>query len=225
MRGTRRILLVPVLGAVGLVSYAVLACSGASTATAPGGTDAATDETMSDGASTGDSGSQDAPTSSADSGGDIPECDPAHPGDCASDEYCALTNCAPGTGVCTPRPAESNTDLRIDLCGCDGLFYWNETIAGSRGESVQDRCIHVTPCGGAANTKCPAGSYCQYPGSCDSTIAQDGRCWALPTTCETIVGSWSECGAEAGAPATCTNLCVVTKNEKPFGGSGLGTCN
>lgn len=205
---------------------ALAACSETTTTAAPAA-DAATngDDASSD---DGASGSPDSGPSS-DSGGDPPACDPAKPSDCASDEYCALFNCMPGTGVCTPRPAESGTDLRFDVCGCDGIEYWNETIAGSRGVSVQSGCVTSTlkTCGGAANTKCPAGTYCQYSGFCDDAGAspQKGICWGVPTTCDTIKGSWSACGAEAGAPATCTNLCVVTKNEKPFGGAPLGTCH
>jgi hypothetical protein len=220
-----RNLLAAAVGIMTFVTWAAAACSSTSVvAPAPAGD--ASDDTTDPDASTGVDGSSDARVTADDGSIDVPACDPAHPGDCASNEYCQLAGCAPGTGVCTKKPAASDPDLSVGVCGCDGIQYWNETLAASRGASLQTACLHdsLVTCGGPTNTACPAGTYCQYAGTCQAG-SDKGWCWAVPATCDTISGSLSECGAEAGAPTACTNLCVLTKNEKPWGGAPLGTCN
>lgn len=99
------------------------------------------------------------------------------------------------------------------MCGCDGVTYWNATVASTRGMPVSTtgECVGGKMCGGFANLKCPAMALCNG-NLADKTAcsASDlgGTCWAMPSMCPAIgIGPTQRaCGA-----AMCAAECDLIK--------------
>lgn len=154
------------------------------------GSDASLDAkpTDSGGADAGKDSSTPPDASGSDASDAATPCNGSVVGQCGSGFYCKATAC--GLGTCAPAPAE--TSVRNPICGCDGVTYWNESVAQNHGVSTQTtgECKAGKTCGGIANLKCPTGANCNFKvasaGACGIADAS-GDCWGLPAQCPQIV--------------------------------------
>lgn len=66
-------------------------------------------------------------------------CDCYETEDCPSGEYCVARTCD-GPGVCKSEAEECDVDFPIKrtVCGCDGVFYWDECRAARAGAKLGD---------------------------------------------------------------------------------------
>ena len=137
-------------------------------------------------------------------------------GACATGQYCNAVGC--GDGTCVPVPAEGST--RNPVCGCDGLTYWNPSVAGHRGIAVRatGECVPARTCGGIASLECPRTDAVCNMKLMDSTLCiqtdPGGACWVLPAVCPSGPGIGPQtraCGA-----ATCKSECELIKGGEPW---------
>ncbi len=131
---------------------------------------------------------------------------------CPKGQYCNAPNCS--TGTCAPIPAQ--TSAKSPVCGCDGITYWNGTVAANAGISVSAKgaCKPGKTCGGLIGAQCPSGTFCNYAlTSAAMCAASDlaGSCWGLPTKCPTIlIGPTTRaCSAKV-----CASECDLIKQGK-----------
>jgi hypothetical protein len=122
---------------------------------------------------------------------------------CSAGFYCQAQGC--GDGVCAPV-GTTETQNRSPVCGCDGVSYWNESVAAAHGMAVQGfgACAPAKTCGGVAGTICPTGAHCAlHLASATDCGGADlpGTCWAVPKVCpNTGLGLQTRgCGASACA--------------------------
>ena len=99
--------------------------------------------------------------------------------------YCDAPTCQQGT--CAPLGGVETGD-KAPVCGCDGVTYWNASVAKKQGQSVATNaaCAPGKTCGGFGGIKCPKTASCAYQGSDSSScnIADgSGTCWAMPDVC------------------------------------------
>jgi hypothetical protein len=103
---------------------------------------------------------------------------------------------------------------KVAVCGCDGLDYWNASVAATSGMAVKATGLCAsggTGCGGFAGLSCPTKASCSYEVS-DATgcNASDlgGRCWVIPASCTapTIGPNTRACNS-----LSCTDECNLTK--------------
>ncbi|MBX3127467.1 MAG: hypothetical protein KF718_12165 [Polyangiaceae bacterium] len=147
------------------------------------------------------------------SGGTVTACSGDDHAPCASDQFCDALGC--GVGVCKQKPAEG-AGLN-PVCGCDGVTYYNATIAARRRVSVftAGRCPALTAvtCGEAGGVECDAGLYCSYELSgADKCAVQEkaGICWGLPANCSTANPTASLCDP------SCLSVCAAIKTQKTW---------
>lgn len=136
-------------------------------------------------------------------------CNGSTTGQCGAGYYCDAVAC--GLGTCKLAPAETNTLNAI--CGCDGVTYWNATVAQNKGVTPNGsgECKPGKMCGGIANIQCPAGTKCNFKvGNKSSCAISDvaGTCWGLPTQCpQILIGPQTrECLSNK-----CTEACAIIK--------------
>lgn len=175
----------------------------------------------SSGASTSSS-STSSSTSSSGASGDVDAgpkpCKRASPTACAPNELCKVMGCGEA-GVCVPRPAP--TDVYAPVCGCDGVTYWNETIANAAGISARSSspCPPNAPstarCGGLDNVLCEGFRRCNYQVSdvvaCALPLPRSGTCWGLPEDCPKAVETIRRCGSGG-----CKTLCEAIDAQEGF---------
>ncbi len=160
-----------------------------------------------------DAGKDTSTTDASDAG---KPCDATVKDACGATDYCLSADCK--TGVCVPKPAETR-NVQDPVCGCDGVTYWNDNTAASRGMSVKAKgeCADPLKCGGPGPTRpCPAGFSCSMVAT---TVAQcaaqsvPGTCWGMPKTCPvTVIGPTTrECGA-----VRCASTCDLIKAEATY---------
>jgi hypothetical protein len=140
----------------------------------------------------GGAGAMGAAGGAAGSGGNATQpCTWSPAGDiCPSGSYCNPTGLDCLAGFCAPIN-EHETNEQAPVCGCDGVIYWNVSVAAARGMPVRSsgECTSAQQafCGGLANLPCPnpGEQSCDYrtqePTGCDDDVL--GRCWALPVEC------------------------------------------
>lgn len=214
MRLMRRALLLmialaPVAGCSSTPFTAMAGSSGAS-----GASGASSGGASSGGASSGGaSGSAGAPAAGApgtDAG--IP-CGPST-GTCPSDMVC--NSCT--DGICVPRDSVQSSGALNPVCGCDGLTYWNLSVAYQLGKSVRHQvdCSTVGLAKSCTPGSCPSGAYCNMmqPNVCVSVSNSTGTCWVLPKPCVPAPEDQA-CGS-----TNCVPRCELIKNEVPWYVSG-----
>ena len=142
---------------------------------------------------------------------------------CGAGKYCAVgKDC--GQGVCLPL-GEKETTNRSPVCGCDGVTYWNESVAAKNGMSIQKTgacAADGKTCGGlAGGTGCPNGSKCNYRVANEAGCKQSdktGTCWMIPSTCPAVViGS----KAQACDSPVCADECSLIDNGAPWFSSNI----
>jgi hypothetical protein len=135
---------------------------------------------------------------------------------CGPGMYCNAVGC--GAGECAPIPASEN-GIRELVCGCDGLTYWNPSVAALHGMSWSgpQACAVGKTCGGFGGLQCPSGASCNYESPDVSWCGGadlSGVCWVMPKVCESGIGfgpNTRGCG-----DAQCTDACLLIKQEKVF---------
>lgn len=111
-----------------------------------------------------------------------PQSNPCGPKQFCEDPSCGQNN---SKGICKPKPQENSDDKPV--CGCNGITYWNESVAGAHGVPAPHigACIDLSKgisC--VLPTDCPAnsGASCRKAKSgCDGSVT--GDCWVLPSGC------------------------------------------
>ncbi|MBX3208581.1 MAG: hypothetical protein KF764_26345 [Labilithrix sp.] len=144
------------------------------------------------------------------------DCEWSEDGDsCGPGMYCATKSC--GKGTCAPIGA-IETSARKPVCGCDGITYWNDSVAAKHGMSV----AKATACGNNESVSCNEGDPCPAGVSCNRRVGsgagcalgeQDGTCWRMPATCPPVA---SDSKARSCASAKCSDECPLIKAEAPW---------
>jgi hypothetical protein len=137
-------------------------------------------------------------------------------GACPPGQYCNASGC--DTGTCATLPGESSNINPV--CGCDGLTYWNVSVAGHLGVSVKStgECSPGTTCGGIAGMQCPGNvAVCNMKLTTSALCAAAdlaGTCWVLPTICPSgpSIGPVTRA---CGAPA-CKSECDLIRSQQPW---------
>lgn len=192
--------------------------SGGTGGTSTGGTGGSTGGTG--GTSTGGTGGTGGSTggSGGTGGGSGSACQWKIDDPCGAGFYCKAAGC--GMGTCEPI-GTIEQDARMPVCGCDGVTYWNDSIAGSHGMAVSSagECgpAATQQCGGFGGLTCPAGASCNYEllNQAQCNIADiGGTCWAVPKVCGGGIG-FGPNTRECGAPV-CKSECELIKSEVPW---------
>ena len=153
--------------------------AGALGADSSAGDDEPTFDASIDGTVNGDDSGGLTDSGKADSG--VTVCNPNMSNSCAPGSYCNATGCS-SSGVCTKIPAEEGTPSPV--CGCNGVTYWNASVAAHAGVSVKasGECSVPVPCN--MLKPCPTDTYCSKlvarANQCGPT---PGVCWGLPDVC------------------------------------------
>lgn len=134
---------------------------------------------------------------------------------CGAGEYCNTNIC--GAGFCATIPTFQTQDA-VPVCGCDGVTYWNTSVALSFGAPVQ----HSSPCSPTeaktcdTMSPCPVDLHCardltKVTGHCANALA-GGACVGLPKSCgpTTAFGR----GCDIGQP--CGPVCDLIRNDKAY---------
>jgi hypothetical protein len=103
---------------------------------------------------------------------------------CPDGQYCDAPGC--DKGVCAPIFGKIS-GVREPVCGCDGVTYWNGTLAKNAAMSVRQdaQCDADEAQGCSSMLPCGKGQSCNLEGSvsiCTNKNPQ-GSCWKLPLTC------------------------------------------
>ncbi|MFO0567145.1 MAG: hypothetical protein U0263_15860 [Polyangiaceae bacterium] len=131
---------------------------------------------------------------------------------CPGGQYCNAPGCA--SGKCEPIPAETNTKSAV--CGCDGVTYWNASVAGHASMSVKGsgECGQgAKSCGGIAGLPCPASTFCNYnvaSAAMCNVSDSGGKCWGMPATCPSILIGPQMRACKA---STCSSECELIKKQ------------
>lgn len=137
---------------------------------------------------------------------------------CGPGKYCYAPGC--GQGSCVAL-GDAETTAQNEQCGCDGVTYWNATVAAAHGMSLARK----NACNGGAarecslSKACPVGATCNVPLSgiadCLAPQKQVGTCWRTPATCPTPVGAAARSARVCGQ-LTCTSECGAVQSGQPY---------
>ena len=221
------------LGAVA-VALAALACgtssdlfsggtggSGTTTSSAPGGTgqggsaDGGGGSGATAGAGQGGDGVGGEAAGGSGAGGNAPVPCTWGQTDCGPGHYCQAPGCT--TGFCEPGlPPGQQLPGKDPACGCDGVVYWNASIAESQGMSVRHAgaCNFLEDVGCSQQNPCPGGKYCNHREDTQFTcnVSFGGQCWAVPVACPPGGPSGVGC---LGA-AQCVSECALIQSQNPW---------
>jgi hypothetical protein len=118
---------------------------------------------------------------------------------CADGQVCFKEGCKLEQGVCAD--AEAGTPV----CGCDGITYYDASLAASAGVDVGARGICSGDGAITCEGKCEEGYTCGIVGSRGATCLGKlgGVCWSLPKECPLDdAATYNVCGTEK-----CLSLC------------------
>lgn len=139
---------------------------------------------------------------------------------CGAGKYCNAVGCKV-KGQCVPVAAGSTeTSASVPVCGCDGVTYWNASVAATHGASIWKKgaCTgnDALPCSTTPAVACPATTSCNLEAKslAECMTPVTGTCWGLPTTCPggAIVGR----DAKSCTAATCIGECAAIKGGAPW---------
>ena len=99
-------------------------------------------------------------------------------GACPNGQYCNALGC--NSGTCMPLPAEGSA--KNPVCGCDGISYWNVSVAAHRGMSVKStgECSPSRTCAGFAGEPCP-----DHAAFCNMKVSECDRMCSRRTSAAT----------------------------------------
>lgn len=131
--------------------------------------------------------------------------------------YCDAVGC--GTGSCQPvREVAQQTKNYAPSCGCNGVTYFNGSLAEVAGMAVSHSGV-CTPQEGIACTKqnlCPSGLACNAEvanqAACVPVLQAAGFCWDVPVGCDpngTVRGR----GCLNGI---CADRCSLIQGQNPW---------
>lgn len=215
--------------ALGMGVGALSACSGSSDSDIPAGASSST-SSSSGSSSGGASSSSSASSSSGGSSGDASVedassdaggrgCAVGVAGECQAGQYCLANNSGDGCqkGTCVPIPS-NETSARTPACGCDGVTYWNATVAAHHGVSVRKpgACTAdvAAKCGGLGPAACPNASFCNQKTTKAGCGIVDGNgvCWQIPAICPPAVPITSR----ACVGLTCADECTLIRKQQTW---------
>ncbi len=169
-----------------------------------GGSDGAASD---DAAATGDAGDGGVTGQDGGGGGDAggeggglgASCNPFAP--CATGFYCDSTAC--GAGSCRPTSPSTNNQYS-PVCGCDGITYFNPSVAVAYGVSIRSSNVcakndsATKVCGGLQMDPCGGSAKCGMVTISTNCTTPAGICWQLPPTCP-ATPAIKFCGASCGS--------------------------
>jgi hypothetical protein len=139
--------------------------------------------------------------------------------DCSPRDYCFMTSCSAKRGTCTPRPPFCSGEQGPEICGCDGLHYFNDCLRLYNGVNVDPTCLLLRPCSGSAS--CPEHAFCSYTYRSQCRQGPPERsCWVMPAQCgpNTQGGDlFMSCDAPSSGPDSCVSACEAIKSEIAYG--------
>lgn len=132
--------------------------------------------------------------------------------DCGANLYCDAPGC--GAGQCANKPVPAGLPAEESpVCGCDGVTYWNEPVAASKGQSVaaQGPCLVPLACG--PQMPCPGGMKCRRRVEDAAACGGDapGECWGTAISC-----SLDGPRARACSNGTCELECSLVQSQNPW---------
>jgi hypothetical protein len=146
-----------------------------------------------------------------------------------------VTACATTGGVCTPKAA-APSPARAEVCGCDGLTYWNDTVASNLAVNVRA----AGACSAQTGVKCNSGFKCPSPGggptrSCNIDVGAGVKqcnglgvaapvCWVLPPACPAVAPAELLSLTCNGGGGNCLSYCEAVRGEKGFYKDTNGNC-
>jgi hypothetical protein len=198
--------------------------AGTSTGTTPSTSASSASSTSS--SSTNSSTSSSSSSSSASTSGSSSASTGMGIGDCTSNaecnlpnSFCAIVGCVPGTmGMCSMKPP-LNTNF-APVCGCNGVTYWNFTLAASDGVAIHVSSACDPQFAGMKGEGCSVQSGCNNGLKCNIQVSQlgcavanaaVGTCWQLPLDCASTTMSAKDCNGDQ-----CDLLCGLIDLNKPY---------
>jgi hypothetical protein len=140
------------------------------------------------------------------------------PDGCDPGLYCQAKEC--GAGACAIKPPPGiQPQTKAEICGCDGVTYWNADIAAASGASVRQagvcpdklavHCDAATPCapGLRCNRKVEAAAAC--------LPSATGACWGVPISCALEGPRAKGCTNQA-----CVLECSLVQSQNPWFNDG-----
>jgi hypothetical protein len=133
-------------------------------------------------------------------------------GNCPSNEYCKDIQCEDGTGKCALRTMAKSLAYE-PVCGCNGLSFWNASVASTYGMSVH----HTGACSSMEGAvPCTGESECAtYGASCmlqalSCTADPAGICMVPHDSCDLTSPMARNC------ENTCKKVCTLIKTSEMF---------
>ena len=135
---------------------------------------------------------------------------------CSNGDFCQPSSGC-GSGHCVTIPSMQVYDPK-PVCGCDGVTYWNTSVAHSFGVPVKTEAAcgpqdHPTPC--MDKSDCPKGRACSHQVSnaaaCTVNLSASGTCVGLPLECGKTQPMALSCES-----AQCDRLCDLINLSKRY---------
>jgi hypothetical protein len=129
---------------------------------------------------------------------------------CGAGKYCYAPGCGKGTCVALGGTEASTNDPQ---CGCDGLTYFNATVAAAHGVSIDKAraCGSGKPCSVAE--PCTTGTCNLEVKTAVACADATGTCWVTPTNCGVSLVNRT---AHSCSAATCTTECAAIAAGTPW---------
>ena len=137
-------------------------------------------------------------------------------GPCNEGLFCNAPGCTAGS--CQPTLTPEQQQQHLDAqCGCDGISYFNPSVAESKAMSL----AHPGPCGENEAiacdkmTPCPGDLHCnlriQNLSQCFFSPGAKFTCWAVPNECDPKSALGHSCASVL--PNDCDDICSLIKSK------------